>query len=348
MILAVFFALLFVTPQAAQLHAQVVRNATAQFRADTSALAKFGDPCGCHFAGWCTCESALEFMNCIAAACRSQACDCQDRYHFMTACGKMAAACPAVGLRCSEDESTCLAPRHNRETYALDDDGVMETETVHGSREPAPRFQPETRVAPLAVPEEAKWMPTWRMPRTPRVEIDLDQYSFRSGWGISIGASIVDIIVLLVAAFLYDRVRVKRDPFRAVGGAAGDPSPGFSHGLCQCYQEPKLSLFACCCWSLRWAHTLDVARNKHDVGTFRYWFAVAFTCVMMFLYAALPLCGLVFVALAVYNRQLLRKRFQLPKHPCSMLEDCFVWLCCPCCAVVQEARQVDTLVVSRY
>lgn len=51
---------------------------------------------------------------------------------------------------------------------------------------------------------------------------------------------------------------------------------------------------------------------------------------------------ILFVGIAVYYRQQLREKFGLSSGTWdTILQDCIVWCCCPCCAAAQEARQVE-------
>merc|ERR1712136_584680 len=65
--------------------------------------------CSCHFSDACSCAAALEFMQCVVEAC-ANGCQCEQNYHFMDSCTRMASLCPGAGLTCAEDESACLAP----------------------------------------------------------------------------------------------------------------------------------------------------------------------------------------------------------------------------------------------
>lgn len=58
----------------------------------------------------------MKFMDCMADACASGACDCHDDI-FEHACGGMVDACPSVGVQCNSKRATCLAqPMLNNET----------------------------------------------------------------------------------------------------------------------------------------------------------------------------------------------------------------------------------------
>lgn len=82
------------------------------------------DECSCEFRGLCTCEAAVEFMDCISSRCTSGNCDCTE-LQFQHACVSIASTCavdPANGvmgieMACSPDRATCLVERDS-EMYA--------------------------------------------------------------------------------------------------------------------------------------------------------------------------------------------------------------------------------------
>jgi len=78
------------------------------FRAPTLNFKVAGD-CTCTFHDTCSCDSALDFMSCIQAACTSDKCKCDDEgLNFMGACNRMKATCD-VGLQCSQTAAVCGA-----------------------------------------------------------------------------------------------------------------------------------------------------------------------------------------------------------------------------------------------
>lgn len=77
-----------------------------------------GDQCSCEFRGLCTCEAAVEFMDCISARCTSGNCDCTE-LQFQHACVSIASTCSVdplngvmgIEMACSPDRATCLVER---------------------------------------------------------------------------------------------------------------------------------------------------------------------------------------------------------------------------------------------
>eukprot|EP00927_Polykrikos_kofoidii_P003774 TRINITY_DN1151_c0_g1_i3.p1 TRINITY_DN1151_c0_g1~~TRINITY_DN1151_c0_g1_i3.p1 ORF type:complete len:339 (-),score=50.41 TRINITY_DN1151_c0_g1_i3:138-1154(-) len=64
------------------------------------------DSCSCEFRGICSCEAAIEFMDCITDKCNSGTCDCEAT-QFHHACESMAGTC-SMEMLCTEDKATCL------------------------------------------------------------------------------------------------------------------------------------------------------------------------------------------------------------------------------------------------
>jgi len=44
-------------------------------------------------------------------------------------------------------------------------------------------------------------------------------------------------------------------------------------------------------------------------------------------------------AMFTYFRQQIRKKFEMKNETIDVATDYLLWLCCPCCSTVQEARQ---------
>jgi Cys-rich protein (TIGR01571 family) len=74
-----------------------------------------------------------------------------------------------------------------------------------------------------------------------------------------------------------------------------------------------------------------------------FWKALCVTLAMQFfMYHTGGLGFILFVMLAVFFRQKLRKTYGLPNCTGSVLAwDCLFWCCFPCCTIAQETRQVQ-------
>lgn len=161
----------------------------------------------------------------------------------------------------------------------------------------------------------------------------------------------VYLLFIILFAFLYDKVR-HNTAFPQVKGV-DDHEAGFSYGLFGCFQDLRLAVFSCMCPVLRWADTMDKSGNDSYGSLITYWKGIALMATLYALnmyigYVAMyPFLGLSFATvLLVVNviyRQKLRRRYSILAGSFrTFAEDVGAWLCCPCCAMVQEARQVES------
>jgi len=67
-------------------------------------------PCACEFRGTCSCQATMDFMDCIADACASGKCDCNEQ-QYQHACYTMADECPSLDMQCSKERAVCLFER---------------------------------------------------------------------------------------------------------------------------------------------------------------------------------------------------------------------------------------------
>jgi len=72
------------------------------------------DPCACEFRGECTCQSSLEFMDCISNACASGGCDCHE-HQYHNACVDMANTCVSLEFKCSSMKAVCTMTTSEKE-----------------------------------------------------------------------------------------------------------------------------------------------------------------------------------------------------------------------------------------
>jgi Cys-rich protein (TIGR01571 family) len=119
-------------------------------------------------------------------------------------------------------------------------------------------------------------------------------------------------------------------------------STGFAFGLFSLEHLDhsfKICFCSLCCSPLRIADTYSKEPNPIVKS---FWVALLMvTC----LFALLPLTyqatWAIFLCIAVGFRQKLRNNFKLESGGKTWLFDCASWIFCPCCAIVQEARQVE-------
>lgn len=153
--------------------------------------------------------------------------------------------------------------------------------------------------------------------------------------------AILQVAILAFAAFLYQE---QKPDFGLIGkGEKQDASLDgeFSHGLLSCCDSEattKLSVFTLCCGPIRWADSMQMAGQMSFKVAVGLMLIVSFFC----LYGPTLVLGMLVMAIVgTMYRQKLRVSFNLKSSGATIFTDCLTWCCCPCCAVVQEARQVE-------
>lgn len=160
------------------------------------------------------------------------------------------------------------------------------------------------------------------------------------------------VLIMFTCAFIYDKYRMKVG-FPQLRQSAS--TANFSYGLFGCFQDWRTCMLAACCPAIRWADTVDKAHgsgNDKSFGLLTYWQAVCLmaglVAIQHTLLAFLPLgaefAGIAIIAVGVFYRQKLRRKHEMDAGTThTYIEDCLAWTCCSCCAVAQEARQVEAL-----
>lgn len=115
----------------------------------------------------------------------------------------------------------------------------------------------------------------------------------------------------------------------------------FSFDHCCVGGEHHVNVCACswCCPLLRMADTYA----KEPYPMMKFWACLALMACLCglgpFTGGLTSLCFLIF---AVVMRQKMRKAYGIDdRKPHTVFEDLVIWLCCPCCAIAQEARQSE-------
>lgn len=160
------------------------------------------------------------------------------------------------------------------------------------------------------------------------------------------------VLVLIVAAiYVYGGFRTMDD---ADGGEVGSLSERFNIYEAEpdkewaytafdvnncCGRDQKICLCGWCCPWIRWADTL----SQDKVQLIGFWPAllIPLICHLLDIVTA-GLSGVIFLCVAVYFRQQLRKVFGVQHGTLKTVGlDCLLWWCCCPCAAIQEARQVQ-------
>lgn len=106
-----------------------------------------------------------------------------------------------------------------------------------------------------------------------------------------------------------------------------------------CARDCQMCVCAGCCPWIRWAENM----SKDHIQFLAFLPGLFITALLasagsVTFGASVPILVLV----VVLGRQRIRDAYGLPSGTCHiLLGDCLLWICCPCCAIVQEARQVE-------
>jgi len=157
----------------------------------------------------------------------------------------------------------------------------------------------------------------------------------------TLACALVTVLLLSLVAFLYQRYKV--DLNRAL--AAKDD---FKHelelidgrwrfGLLDCCSDARTTCLVCWCPAIRWADTIRMT------GMLGFWTAFAIFMVLgVFSELTFGIAHIALLILLIVYRQRMRVLFKLGHGSCgTYIEDFLTYLCCGCCAIVQEARQLE-------
>lgn len=115
-------------------------------------------------------------------------------------------------------------------------------------------------------------------------------------------------------------------------------------GLLECFQSPTICLMSFFCCPLRWADNMRMA------GISSYFAALGLLWTLAFFGIVTKGLGLaLLLAAMVHNRMRLRRMFDIPSGTCiNVFQDIFAYMACCCCAVAQEARQLEEAYLARH
>jgi len=149
------------------------------------------------------------------------------------------------------------------------------------------------------------------------------------------------VYIVFVCAFGWLYLRFVRTPEHTDYIPSGNGG-SFRYGLfdtTHCMDEHfRICLSAMCCGMFRWADTMS--RKKVDIIGF--WPAIILIALgIYFSPFTAGLFGVVLLCVGVYARRKLRTIYRLRTSGMTWLEDICVLFWCPCCAIAQEAREVQ-------
>mmetsp|Transcript_157450 Transcript_157450/g.277764 ORF Transcript_157450/g.277764 Transcript_157450/m.277764 type:complete len:501 (-) Transcript_157450:108-1610(-) len=141
-------------------------------------------------------------------------------------------------------------------------------------------------------------------------------------------------LILLTGYFYYD---IKEYPTPRDPQARAMPIGVWYYGLFKCGEKPAMTVFTFCCSPVRWADTIRMA------GLWTFWPALfVYSTIYTWSWAAYYIPAPILLGICVYYRQKIREEFQIPNCTlATILEDTCTHIWCNCCAIVQEARQLE-------
>jgi len=174
--------------------------------------------------------------------------------------------------------------------------------------------------------------------------------------GFTIASAVVSlavpIMVMVLAAYLYSvRVTKKRAEWQGKGGSVNRQTNGyFRTGICGC-----LDSLDYCCASL-WCFLPRVADTASAVGVRSFWqtVGVIIGIDVLGMLVGLAVWGVLGGVVAAVGRiaflavTRVKIRRALGLHPSMTPSDVLLWCCCPCCAAIQEAREVDSATGTKF
>lgn len=148
------------------------------------------------------------------------------------------------------------------------------------------------------------------------------------------------LVQVFVVAFLYMQFcKHTTIPKLAEGQTRTDEFQYGAFDSSDILKDCQMCVCACCCPWIRWA---DSASAQH-IQFLAFLPGLFITALLasassVTFGTSLPILLLI----VVLSRQRIREVYGLPAGTCTILcGDCLLWVCCPCCAIVQEARQVE-------
>jgi Cys-rich protein (TIGR01571 family) len=152
-------------------------------------------------------------------------------------------------------------------------------------------------------------------------------------------SSLVYLVFGVLIAFVYLQCRnkyasssfFKPKPQRSIIGDKKE----FSAPLFGCLGDPSICLVGLLCPCIRWADTIQQTKLSS------YWKAFFIMFFLMLLHPYTLACSSICIfIIGAHYRQKLREKYGIEHgSKWSMFTDLAAWMCCQCCAIVQEARE---------
>lgn len=159
------------------------------------------------------------------------------------------------------------------------------------------------------------------------------------------------VILVLVVAFLWKKGGGKTPQLSEPMGTR-EAQPAWAYGLFDCSgatgEDLPICGMACCCPIIRWADTMSnpkvaTSEPKAPQTGLGFWQAIGIALALVFLSPFTGgLSSLLLFSIMMYYRHKLRQIFRhSPGTLGSFCYDFWGLCCCTCCAIVQEAREVE-------
>lgn len=152
---------------------------------------------------------------------------------------------------------------------------------------------------------------------------------------------LVWIVLIAVIAHFYMKSKTYPEFDASLANAESQGAlRNWTSGFCSCYEDCSACWCAFCCPAIRWAETLSLVD-----GLLFFWvgFTVYLSLQFVNLMTSITLLWLALVIICTAYRQELRAKFNFERQGgCSIVTDCLLYTCCTCCAIVQEARHVES------
>mmetsp|Transcript_49952 Transcript_49952/g.109125 ORF Transcript_49952/g.109125 Transcript_49952/m.109125 type:complete len:262 (+) Transcript_49952:136-921(+) len=149
-------------------------------------------------------------------------------------------------------------------------------------------------------------------------------------------ALVAGVYYLCSLAYLEMRGKVRAVGTWPAGGVRDLDSKQFAYGLCSCVEDPWLCFTSFLCTGCRWSDTMRMTGILAYVTGIYLWIGFTVLSFFGFLLAVLALAGV-----ATYYRQEMRKKLGMDNGELTYITDCLSYAFCTCCAVAQDARQVE-------
>jgi len=194
---------------------------------------------------------------------------------------------------------------------------------------------------PRAVANVGLWIERVLLREDPLpTDLPVIEITQRGIWLETLVVGAMYVLFMMFAAYMYGTCFTYSYPelrLHPVRSSRDDFTFGLLDG-CRCDPDWRI---CCCSWfcaPIRWADTAGSSK----VRFLHFWQALILFTVLQVLAGLTAIAGLLLLSMAVVSRQRIRAVYGLPTGDCdSCVKDCFIWMCCTPCAIMQEASQIE-------